>query len=91
MTQTIIRTPEDRTAHVEQCKAWDTEWRAEHGGNIPSDLHYETVGDIATTNDWYYHDSNIGYLRFYANTPDWIVEIAINRCWISDRGEKVRQ
>lgn len=91
MTQTIIRTPEDRIAHIEQCKAWDAEWRAEHGGDIPPDRHYENVGNIATVNDWYYHDENIGYERLFVNTPDWIVEIAINRCWISERGERVRQ
>lgn len=78
MTQTIIRTSEDRIAHIEQCKAWDAEWRAEHGGNIPPDRHYENVGDI-------------GHERLYVNTPDWIVEIAVRRCWISECGEKVRQ
>lgn len=91
MTQMMIMTPDDRTAHIEQCKTGDAEWRAEHGGNIPSDRHYENVGDIATINDWYYHDENVGYVRLYTNTPVWIVEIAINRCWISERGERVRQ
>jgi len=72
-------------------KKWDTEWQAEHGGNIPSERHYENVGDIATTNDWYYNDNRIGHQRFYADTPDWIVKIAVRRCWISERGDQSRQ
>ncbi len=89
--RSIIATPEDRIAHIEQCKKWDTEWQAEHGGNIPSERHYENVGDIATTNDWYYNDNRIGHQRFYADTPDWIVKIAVRRCWISERGDQSRQ
>ena len=88
--RSIITLPEDRIAHIEQCRKWDAEWQADHGGDIPSKHHYENVGDITSTNDWYYHENNVGHLRFYADTPDWIVEIAVDHCWISERGEKMR-
>ena len=89
--RSVITTREDRLAHIEQCRKWDMEWQAEHGGSITSECHYEIVGDIASTNDWYYHDTVLGHLRFYADTPGWIVDVAVKRCWISERGEKVRQ
>ena len=50
--RSVITTREDRLAHIAQCRKWDAEWQAQHGGNIPSERHYENVGDIASTNDW---------------------------------------
>lgn len=82
----LITTHTDRLRHMEKCRKWDRAWKQEHGGNLPSEQHYENVGDIASTNNWMYHQFK-GYCVFYANTPDWIVGIAIRRCWISERGE----
>jgi hypothetical protein len=82
-----IKKPADRAVHIQACKRQDQEWNQEHGGKLPPEQHYENVGDIAATNNWLYHDPGIGYHRFYANTPDWIVEIAVRKGWISDRGE----
>jgi len=89
--RSVITTREDRLDHIEQCRKWDMEWQAEQGGNIPSERHYENVGDIASTNDWYYHDTGLGHLLFYADSPDWNVDGAVKRCWISERGERKRQ
>ena len=82
----LITTHTDRLRHMKKCRKWDRAWKQEHGGNLPSEQHYENVGDIASTNNWMYHHFK-GYCVFYANTPDWIVGIAIRRCWISERGE----
>ena len=82
----LITTHTDRLRHMEKCRTWDRAWNQEHGGNLPSEQHYENVGDIASTNNWMYHHFK-GYCVFYANTPDWILGIAIGRCWISERGE----
>ncbi len=82
----LITTHTDRLRHMEKCRKWDRAWKQEHGGNLPSEQHYENVGDIASTNNWMYHHFK-GYCVFYANTPDWILGIAIGRCWISERGE----
>ena len=82
----LITTHTDRLRHMEKCRKWDRAWKQEHGGNLPSEQHYENVGDIASTNNWMYHHFK-GYCVFYANTPNWILGIAIGRCWISERGE----
>jgi hypothetical protein len=87
MKGNLITTHTDRLRHMEQCRKWDISWQREHGGILPSEQHYENVGDIATFNSWIYHDPEIGFHRLYANTPDWIVDIAARRYWVSDRGE----
>jgi hypothetical protein len=82
-----ITTHTDRLWHMERCRKQDRDWKQEHGGNLPFEQHYENVGDIASTNSWMYHDPQKGHYVFYANTPDWIVDIAVRQFWISERGE----
>jgi hypothetical protein len=82
-----ITTHTDRLWHMEKCRNWDIEWMQEHGGSLPSEQHYENVGDIATVQDWCYQDPTTRFLSFYANTPDWITGIAARRCWSDMRGE----
>ena len=87
MNGDLITTPADRLRHMEKVRKWDIEWKREHGGNLPrEEIHSENIGDIASVNNWMYHHPK-GYSVFYANTPDWIVDIAVRRCWISERGE----
>lgn len=88
MNDKLITTHTDRLRHMEKVRKWDIAWQRECGGHLPSEKHYEDVGDIATVNNWMYHDK--GYRVFYANTPDWIVDIAVRRCWSSERGELIR-
>jgi hypothetical protein len=79
----LIKTPADRQAHIEWCREKD---RQSRWGEVPSPRHYENLGDLASCNDWWFHDPRIGFLRFYADTPDWIVTIAKSRQWISEKG-----
>lgn len=83
----VINTPEDRTAHIGACQARDVQ---SIFGLVAIDGYYERLGDQASVNCWYYHDSTIGFHRLYANTPDWIVALARKMSWISDKGERIR-
>ena len=76
-----ILTHEDRAAHVKVCQARDKE----QGMILPVE-YYARLGDQASVNAWYYHDPASGHNRLYANTPDWIVELARKMRWISDKG-----
>lgn len=87
MNGNLITTHTDRLWHMQKCRKQDRDHQARHGDHIPSERHYETVGDIAAVNDWRYHASAIGHECFYINTPDWIVDIAIRQKWICTRGE----
>ena len=82
----IIETPEDRLSHIEVCKTRDIESR---WGLVKDPGYYEKLGDMASVNTWYYHEPSVGFCRLYADTPEWIVELAEKMCWISDRGERV--
>jgi hypothetical protein len=82
---TVISTPEDRQRHIDACKERDAESK---WGLVPTPGYYEKLGDHASVNSWYYHDSSIGFNRLYANTPEWIVDLARKMRWISDRGEQ---
>jgi hypothetical protein len=86
ITHTIC-TPVDRAAHIEACKTRDIQscW-----GLVTTEGYYERLGDQASVNCWYYHDSTIGFHRLYANTPDWIVALARKMCWISNKGTRVK-
>ena len=81
----VINTPEDRAAHIEACQARDAQ---SIFGLVAVEGYYERLGDQASVNCWYYHDSTIGFHRLYANTPDWIVALARKMRWISDKGHK---
>jgi len=83
----VIYTPEDRAAHIKVCKARDAR---SIFGLVPVEGYYERLGDQASVNFWYYHDSTTGFHRLYANSPDWIVALARKMRWISDKGERVR-
>ena len=83
----VIYTPADRTTHIETCKANDLQSPL---GMVPNDNYYETLGNQASVNSWYYHDDPCGFNRLYANTPNWIVELAHNMGWIYDKGERTR-
>ena len=80
----VIYTPADRAAHIETRKANDLQsaW-----GMVPNDNYYETLGNQASVNSWYYHDPR-GFGRLYADTPVWVVELAKKLNWIHERGEE---
>ena len=83
----VICTPEDRVAHIKACKARDAQ---SIFGLVIAQGYYERLGNQASVNCWYYHDSTIGLHRLYANTPDWIVKLARKMRWISDKGTRVK-
>ena len=87
ITTHTICTPADRAAHIESCKVRDEQ---SIFGLVNAIGYYERLGDQASVNDWYYHDSTIGFHRLYANTPDWIVALARKMCWIHEKGKRVR-
>lgn len=85
-TRLIIETREDRLEHINECRAAD---RKSRRGEVKNPKHYENLGDIAAVNCWRCHNSETGFEEFYANTPEWIVEIAREHRWITTVGREV--
>ena len=92
-----ITTPEHRQQHIAKCRQRDAANHAKHGGcnGVGSDDHYEKIGDIATHNTNIYHNSVTGHHSFYADTPLWIVAMAVQNQWASwdmiERNLKIEQ
>ena len=85
-TRLIIETREDRIEHIRQCRDTD---RKSRWGEVKNPRHYANLGDIASVNCWRRHNPRTGFEEFYANTPDWIVEIAREHRWITTVGREV--
>ena len=86
LMQYIILTYEDRAAHVNACQLRDQEQSIFLNAD-----YYSRMGDQASVNNWYYYDPQSGHNRLYANTPDWIVELACKMRWIYEKGKQVRK
>jgi hypothetical protein len=86
ITRQIIETREDRLEHINQCRAAD---RKSRWGEVKNPQHYANLGDIAAVNCWRRHNSITGFEEFYANTPEWIVEIAREHRWITTVGKEM--
>ena len=84
-TRSIIETRADRLEHIRQCRESD---RKSCWGEVKNLMHYANLGDIASVNCWRRHNPQTGFEEFYANTPDWIVEIARERKWIATIGQE---
>jgi len=82
----IIETRTDRLEHIRQCRESD---RKSRWGEVKNPRHYPDLGDIASINCWRRHNPQTGFEEFYANTPEWIVEIARERKWITTIGREV--
>ena len=85
-TRLIIETREERIKHIGECRESD---RKSRWGEVKNPRHYADLGDIASVNCWRRHNPETGFEEFYANTPDWIVEIARERKWITTIGREV--
>lgn len=75
----VIKTPEDRLAHTLYCRARHI---ADGCPSIPGET-LNDIGDIASVNSWQAHDPVIGFLRFFPDTPSWVLKIAEKRRWIT--------
>ena len=82
----IIEIREDRLEHIRECREAD---RKSCWGEVKNLMHYANLGDIASVNCWRRHNPETGFEEFYANTPDWIVEIAREHKWITTVGRDV--
>jgi hypothetical protein len=77
--QNVIRTTEDRLAHMLDCQA---RYSAEGYPTISKEA-LNDIGDIASVNSWQAHDPESGFLRFFPDTPLWVLEIAEKRHWVT--------
>lgn len=77
----VIKTPEDRLAHTLSCQARHI---ADGYPSMPEET-LNNIGDIASVNSWRAHDPEIGFLRFFSDTPWWVLEIAEKRGWVTWR------
>jgi hypothetical protein len=75
----IIKTPEDRLAHMLYCQAR----HIADGYLSMSEKALNNIGDIASVNSWRAHDPESGFLRFFPDTPAWVLEIAEKHHWIT--------
>lgn len=83
MTNNRILTPADRQAHIDKCRRLDKE---SQWGEVQNPLHYKALGDIASVNDNRWHNPVTGFDEFYFDTPEWVVQIAVERKFISKVG-----
>lgn len=89
--RSIIATPQDREEHIGfvayDWYAWYDQARIARPQKTwpenPSVDYLESVGDSASVNTWRAHNSMNGFEVFKADTPDWVVEIARRRKWIT--------
>lgn len=77
----VIKTPEARLAHTLYCQARHI---ADGCPCMPEET-LNDIGDIASVNSWQAHDPEIGFLRFFPDTPSWVLEIAEKRGWVTGR------
>gem|GEM_PF-3613085 len=75
----FIRTNEDRLAHMLDCQAR----HCADGYSSMSEKALNNIGDIASVNSWQAHDPETGFLRFFPDTPAWVLEIAEKRHWVT--------
>jgi hypothetical protein len=75
----IIKTPEDRLAHMQYCQAR----HSADGCPSMSEKALNDIGDIASVNSWQAHDLETGFLRFFPDTPMWVLEIAEKHHWVT--------
>jgi len=75
----VIKTPADRLAHTLYCQARHI---ADGYPPMPEET-LNDIGDIASVNSWRAHDPVMGFLRFFPDTPSWVLKIAEKRRWIT--------
>lgn len=77
-----ITTNEDRDAHV-------SNYLAKYPHLAKCEGHAEQVGDMASVNANMFHNPNTGFQEFFADTPEWIIEIARKNKWVTTKSETI--